>query len=296
MLRVPIPRRAALLVAVAGMAGCVGTIEDVGVPPNRTASKDAATSAQNGVVEADATDEDAAATRQDVAPTGDGIGEDGASARSDDAHGAAADSGRAAIEDDASASSIPDDSGEAGADPEPGRLAGITAVHNLVRSEVQTSPPLPPLTWSATLAAYAQEWATSLASDPSTCTAPQHRPASELQAVDYGENLATFGGSTQGDRGGSTPMDVSTAKQAVDAWAAEAMCWTYGTIEGTEQCSTTCADMLHSDGCGHYTQIIWRKSLELGCGVATCMSGSLKQDIWICNYAPAGNVIGKAPY
>jgi pathogenesis-related protein 1 len=303
MVRAPMPKSAALLVAVAVMAGCVGTIDDVGVPPNPTASKDAGTSAQNSaqnsVVESDATDEDAAATRQDAAPTGDGIGEDGASARSDDAngaHGGAADSGQAAIEDDASAPSIPSDASEAGADPESGRLAGITAEHNLVRSEVQTSPALPPLTWSATLAAYAQEWATSLASDPSTCAAPQHRPASELEAVDYGENLATFGGSTQGGRGGSAPMDVSTAKQAVDGWAAEAMCWMYGTIQGTEQCNMTCTDMLHSDGCGHYTQIVWRKSLELGCGVATCMSGSLKQDIWICNYAPAGNVIGRAPY
>jgi pathogenesis-related protein 1 len=49
----------------------------------------------------------------------------------------------------------------------------------------------------------------------------------------------------------------------------------------------------NSDGCGHYTQVVWRKSTDLGCGFATCSGGGgFVNDIWICNYAPAGNSIG----
>ncbi len=170
---------------------------------------------------------------------------------------------------------------------ETGRMVGMTAAHNAVRAMVSTQPPLPPLTWSTTLAAYAQQWATSLASSPSTCAAPMHRSGMELEMMDYGENLADFEG-----RGSM----VSTAEEAVNAWAGEVACWTYGTIEGTEKCDMSCYMKMNSDGCGHYTQIVWRDSMQLGCGVATCKNGQATEDIWICNYAPAGNIIGQAPY
>jgi hypothetical protein len=200
------------------------------------------------------------------------------------------------IEMEAGTSTSSDAADEANGNPETGRLAGITAAHNAVRAMVKSSIPLPPLTWSQTLADYAQQWATSLASNAATCAAPQHRPGSQLVALDYGENLATFGGAGFARRDSSTPLNVSTAVQAVDAWAAEEMCWTYGTIRGTERCNMTCTRALHSDGCGHYTQVVWRQSRQVGCGVATCKNGALTEDIWICNYAPAGNFVGKAPY
>jgi pathogenesis-related protein 1 len=169
---------------------------------------------------------------------------------------------------------------------------GISAAHNAVRAAVKTQPSLAPLVWNQAIAAYAQQWATTLAT--TMCAQPQHRPSSDLIAKGYGENLATFslGG---GPRPGMTVM-ASTAQQAVNAWAAEVACWTFGTILGSETCNTACYTNLHSDGCGHYTQLVWRNSTQLGCGVATCANGSLTEDIWICNYAPAGNVIGRAPY
>jgi pathogenesis-related protein 1 len=197
---------------------------------------------------------------------------------------------------EASNSTSSDAADGANGNPESGRLAGITAAHNAVRAMVQTATPLPPLTWSQTLADYAQQWATGLASNASTCAAPQHRPGSELAALDYGENLSVFGGTGGGKRDGSTPVSVSTAVQAVNSWAAEEMCWTYGTISGTEKCDKTCTNSLHSDGCGHYTQVVWRKSTQVGCGVATCKNGSITEDIWICNYAPAGNFLRQLPY
>ena len=43
---------------------------------------------------------------------------------------------------------------------------------------------------------------------------------------------------------------------------------------------------------GHYTQIIWRNTTELGCGIAT--GGG--RDYLVCRYAPPGNVSGQFAY
>lgn len=181
--------------------------------------------------------------------------------------------------------------GGSGANPETGRLVGVTAAHNAVRAKVMTTPALPPLTWSPTLAAYAQQWADSQAM--SVCSQAQHRSGQELQQKGYGENLAKFG---------SSRSPASDAAKAVNAWAGEVACWTYGSISapgfagGTEKCDTNCYMQLQSDGCGHYTAIVWRNTTEVGCGVATCKEGSISWDIWFCNYAPAGNIVGQKPY
>jgi pathogenesis-related protein 1 len=229
-------------------------------------SDDAGSSVDATTGQGDATDERSIADARDVSEAS----ADGAAGNLHDAE--ALDAGNA----------------DGGPDPETGRLVGITAAHNAVRASVQTEPPLPPLVWSQTIADYAQQWATSLAT--SMCAQPQHRSAAELSAKNYGENLATF------ESGGLRSGVASTAQQAVSAWAAESTCWTYGTIRGTEKCDTACYTNLHSDGCGHYTQVVWRASTQLGCGVASCKNGSLTEDIWICNYAPAGNFVGRAPY
>lgn len=43
---------------------------------------------------------------------------------------------------------------------------------------------------------------------------------------------------------------------------------------------------------GHYSQIVWRDTQEVGCSVAT--EGNW--DVLVCRYWPAGNVIGQKPY
>jgi uncharacterized protein YkwD len=170
---------------------------------------------------------------------------------------------------------------------ETGRMIGMTAAHNAVRAMVQTTPPLLPMTWSPTLAAYAQEWTDELASNPTTCAQPMHRSGQDLQRKRYGENLAASG---------SRPARMTTLAFAIDGWSGEVACYTYGTILGSEQCDTSCYMNMHSDGCGHYTQLVWRDSLEVGCGVSTCTANGITYDIWVCNYSQPGNVVGRTPY
>ena len=39
---------------------------------------------------------------------------------------------------------------------------------------------------------------------------------------------------------------------------------------------------------GHFTQVVWRDTREVGCGTASCKG----LDIFVCNYDPPGNVEG----
>ncbi len=44
---------------------------------------------------------------------------------------------------------------------------------------------------------------------------------------------------------------------------------------------------------GHYTQMIWKNTTEIGVGIATCPSGGV---IVVANYNPPGNFSGEYPY
>jgi hypothetical protein len=43
---------------------------------------------------------------------------------------------------------------------------------------------------------------------------------------------------------------------------------------------------------GHYTQIVWRETKEVGCAIDTGKG----MDVLVCRYHPAGNVVGKNPF
>ncbi|TYH88936.1 hypothetical protein ES332_D01G223400v1, partial [Gossypium tomentosum] len=47
------------------------------------------------------------------------------------------------------------------------------------------------------------------------------------------------------------------------------------------------------DDCLHYTQVVWSKSVNLGCARAKCANGWV---FVICSYDTVGNVEGQRPY
>ncbi len=168
--------------------------------------------------------------------------------------------------------------------PETGRLAGITAVHNDVRRQLSeegiAEPALPELTWSPEIADYAQQWADTLAAD---CGTLEHRSQSM-----YGENLALFS---------SWPVPPDTAPEdVVWGWASEAQCYELGPFLEGDVCDFGCAAALNANGCGHYTQVVWRDTREVGCGIAECTLGRELVDVWVCNYDPPGNFVGALAY
>lgn len=175
---------------------------------------------------------------------------------SDGGTGGARDLGQGTGNPDLAGSSNPE------ADP---KVQGITALHNQARASVSPAPatPVPPLTWSTTVAAAAQLVASSCLFSHSS--------------NGYGENIYASAGS------GVTPAAV------VKSWTLEAANYTYAT--------NTCAS---GKTCGHYTQVVWRSSQRLGCAQKTCTTGSPfpgfpTWDFWVCNYDPPGNSGGR-PY
>jgi uncharacterized protein YkwD len=145
--------------------------------------------------------------------------------------------------------------GEGPSAPAPSSLSrDMLARHNVVRARVQ----MPPLAWSDRLAARSQDWAETLLARKQFI----HRPNSN-----YGENLFEITGAT------------ASPAQVVDAWAGESRNYNYT--------SNRCRGV-----CGHYTQIVWGDTKEVGCAVAR----RGRREVWVCYYDPPGNWVGRRPY
>jgi uncharacterized protein YkwD len=139
----------------------------------------------------------------------------------------------------------------------------ILAAHNRERQTLG----LEPLNWNPALAQSAQRWAEHLAQTGRFEHAPENHAAPE------GENLWA------GTKGYYTPEAM------VDAWIREKRFFRPGTFPDN---STTG----RVEDIGHYTQVVWRATREVGCAEAASPS----EDILVCRYAEAGNYRGEQPF
>jgi Cysteine-rich secretory protein family len=117
---------------------------------------------------------------------------------------------------------------------------------------------LPPLVWSPQLSRVAQDWADHL-----IITRELRHQANNR----YGENLYVISGGT------------SSPAQVVRLWDDEG-----GNYDAR---TNSCAGV-----CGHYTQVIWRATHDVGCAEAT----DRYRQVRVCEYDPPGNVVGYRPY
>lgn len=147
---------------------------------------------------------------------------------------------------------------------EPGALEqALVDAHNAARARAAET--LPDVSWDSGLATVAQGWAEGCVFEHSSDN-------------DYGENLALFS---------PRDVDAALATEVVELWESEVADYNY-------------ADNRCAAGrvCGHYTQVVWRDTTRIGCGVAACddVDGFGPGTLWVCNYDPPGNFVGERPY
>ena len=129
--------------------------------------------------------------------------------------------------------------------------------HNSARAAVGVGP----VTWDNTVAAFAENYANQRIGD---CALVHSGGGGK-----YGENLAW------------SSADLS-GTDAVKMWVDEKADYDYN--------SNTCAA---GKVCGHYTQVVWRDSVRIGCAKVRCNNGGTFIG---CNYAPPGNYVDQKPY
>jgi pathogenesis-related protein 1 len=158
------------------------------------------------------------------------------------------------------------------------------------------------LTWDSTLATHAQLWANYLAtnytqSDANNGISPH---ASQFNSTTHGlpyegegENIAWASSNLYYVL--DNPVDITTAGSAsdysannnkfgaVDMWANEKSYYDYSNNTG------------NGHVVGHYTQLVWQKSMKVGCGQAISTTDYPGSHI-VCRYSPAGNIGSEKPY
>ncbi len=131
-------------------------------------------------------------------------------------------------------------------------MQALLDAHNRVRARHCAAP----LTWSPRLANVAQGWAHAMRDQGCKFG---HKPNNQ-----YGENLA---GGTSGTLDGEAVLGM---------WYDEVKLYNFKS--GGFSMET-----------GHFTQVVWRQTTQVGCARSQCKG----LDLWVCEYDPPGNVQGQ---
>jgi hypothetical protein len=142
----------------------------------------------------------------------------------------------------------------------PGRQEMLDA-NNALRAELGLSP----FVWSRHLSHAARLWAKHLAVDVHSLV--------HSHTDGMGENLAMW------SSGYKTPAGL------VGLWADEKAFFLHAQFPSVSKTGNWLA-------VAHYSQIVWRNTTKVGCGIAT----DDKSDYLVCEYSPQGNVIGEPVY
>lgn len=148
--------------------------------------------------------------------------------------------------------------------------------HNKARGGTLNPPPspaLPPVAWDYVLADVAYNYLSGCPGGNATL-APHNANASKDYAAlggtdKVGENIYAASGMS------------ATPAAALATWMKEAASYNYSTN--------------NIGSAGHYTQVVWRDSVRIGCAIVVCPNYEYSNTI-VCDYAPAGNIVSKKPY
>ena len=137
-------------------------------------------------------------------------------------------------------------------------------LHNKVRAKNGATP----LKWNNDLALGAQKWVDYLKNTEGCIM--RHPTSSQLERNTYlnndtwGQNIALFKGTN------------GSPDECFKGWVTDE-CKKYNPSNPSDETK---------GHVGHYTQIVWKGTTEVGCAKSSCGNETL----WACNYNPAGNV------
>lgn len=138
----------------------------------------------------------------------------------------------------------------------------LLAAHNRERVAMAVAP----LQWDPKLATSAGIWAAHL----SRTGRFEHSP-DEPRGEPIGENI--WGGTP----GAYLPENM------IQLWIAEKAHFRSGTFPHTSRTGRV-------EDVSHYTQLVWRGTTHVGCAVTT----SASEEVLVCHYRTAGNIIGQS--
>lgn len=146
--------------------------------------------------------------------------------------------------------------------PSSAEQAALLDQHNRYRTEVGVAP----LTWSPALAASAQRWADHL-SQRLDCELEHEEGSGEGENLAFGLRVLDAPAHWYEERSDYDGSPVSAQARGGN-WQA----W------------------------GHYSQMVWSGTRELGCGAAACRGEDAGYVVTVCRYLPAGNIVGRRAY
>lgn len=147
--------------------------------------------------------------------------------------------------------------------------ATILAQHNTYRAQHG----VPPLKWSDALAKYARSRANAVVREEGL------QAGHAGLAPGYGENLYWAG--TSGT-GAAVPGASAIAERSVKSWYDEVKDYDFSKPAFSPQV-------------GHFTQLVWKNTTEVGCAVFPLQGGKWLETYVVCNYQAPGNVMGQFP-
>jgi len=165
----------------------------------------------------------------------------------------------------------------------PAAQKAIVDKHNELRRKVakgkQSGQPgaanMREMVWDSELAKIAQRWAEQ-------CITGHDSNGRKSDGTSVGQNYAMSGRMAQPNQ----EMMEQSAVNRVQRWYNEVKLFNPSAISPFRGSSAT----------GHYSQVVWASSHQIGCGFVAYPKGRFNHMITICNYAPAGNMGGATMY
>ncbi|HYJ83674.1 MAG TPA: CAP domain-containing protein [Allosphingosinicella sp.] len=149
-----------------------------------------------------------------------------------------------------------------------GRLTSLDqrllAAHNRERSAAG----IPALAWDPALAADAADWGAELAA-----------------SGEFEHDPDTGGDDPQGENLWAGTLGAYAPEEMVEGWVEEKRHFRPGRFPDNSVTGDF-ADV------GHYTQLMWRDSDRVGCALAA----GAEEEVLVCRYRTAGNVVGERPF